>query len=86
MGFFPSKADFIMSGRGGRFSGRGGCGNNDHGGRGHGRGQNYTGATKTSRYGLCSALSNNVFDYGQMASADQMHTSWKKMVQYVGTN
>jgi hypothetical protein len=64
-----------MSGRGGRFSGRGGRGNSDRGGRGRGRGQNYTGATKTSRYGLCSALGNNVFDYGQKASADQMRMS-----------
>jgi hypothetical protein len=28
---------------------------------------------------------NSVFDYGQKGSADQMRTSWEKLVQYVGT-
>jgi hypothetical protein len=46
----------IMSGRGGRNSGRGGRGNNDRGGRGRGRGQNYTGASKASKSGLCTTL------------------------------
>jgi hypothetical protein len=27
-----------------------------------------------------------VFDYGQKYAADQMRTSWEKLVQYVGTN
>ena len=27
-----------------------------------------------------------MFDYGQKASADQMRTSWEKLVQYVGTS
>ena len=27
-----------------------------------------------------------MFDYGQKASADQMITSWEKLVQYVGTS
>jgi hypothetical protein len=27
-----------------------------------------------------------VFDYGQKSAADQMRTSWEKLVQYVGTN
>jgi hypothetical protein len=27
-----------------------------------------------------------VFDYGQNTAADQMRTSWEKLVQYVGTN
>jgi hypothetical protein len=27
-----------------------------------------------------------VFDYGQKSAADQMRTSWGKLVQYVGTN
>ena len=75
-----------MSGRGGRNSGRGGRGNNDRGGRGRGRGQNYTGGSKASKSGLCSALGSNVFDYGHKAAADQMRTSWEKVVQYVGTN
>ena len=74
-----------MSGRGGRSSGRGGRGNNDHSGRGRGRGQNYTGTSKASKNGLCTTLGNNVFDYGHKAAADQMRTSWEKLVQYVGT-
>jgi hypothetical protein len=77
---------FTMSGRGGRSSGCGGRGNNDRGGRGRGRGQNYAGASKASKSGLCTALGNNVFDYGHKAAADQMRTSWEKLVQYVGTN
>ena len=27
-----------------------------------------------------------MFDYGHKAAADQMRTSWEKLVQYVGTN
>ena len=75
-----------MSGRGGR-SGRGG-GRNSRIGRGRGvRGQNYSGAgTGGGKQGLCSAIGKNVFNYGQKASADQMITSWEKMVQYVGTS
>ena len=76
-----------MSGRGGRSHGRGGRGNNNNrSGRGRGRGQHYTGASKTSKSGLCTTLGNNVFDYGHKAAADQMRTSWEKLVQYVGTN
>ena len=66
-----------MSGRGGR-SGRNSC---------SGRGQNYSSdGTGGGKQGSCSALGNNVFDYGQKASADQMRTSWEKLVQYVGTS
>ena len=76
-----------MSARSGRSGGgRGGRGNNDRGGRGRGRGQHYTGTSKTSKSGLCTTLGNNVFDYGHKAAADQMRTSWEKLVQYVGTN
>ena len=75
-----------MSGRGGRSGRRGG--RNGRSGRGRGgRGQNYSGAgTGGGKQGLCSALGKNVFDYGQKASADQMRTSWEKLVQYVGTS
>ena len=75
-----------MSARGGR-SGRGG-GRNRYSSRGRGgRGQNYSGAgTGGGKQGLCSALGKNVFDYGQKVSADQMRTSWEKLVQYVGTS
>ena len=72
-----------MSGRG---NGRGGRGNNARGGRGRGRGQSYTAAASTAKRGLCTTLGTNVFDYGQKSSADQLRTSWEKLVQYVGTN
>jgi hypothetical protein len=39
-----------------------------------------------AKSGLCAALGINVFDYGQSAAADQMRTSWEKLVQVVGTN
>jgi hypothetical protein len=39
------------------------------------------GASKTSKSGLCTTLGNNVFDYGhKKAAADQMRTSWEKLV------
>ena len=73
-----------MSGRGGR-SGRGG-GRNSHSGRGRGgRGQNYSGAGMAESKAYVSHY-KNVFDYEQKASADQMRTSWEKLVQYVGTS
>lgn len=72
-----------MSGRG-RGRSRGGRGNGN-GGRGRGRGQYYTGTRSVSKKGLCEALGNHVFDYGHKACADQMRTSWEKLVQYVGT-
>jgi hypothetical protein len=55
-------------------------------GRGHGRGQNYTGTRMVANSGLCAALVNNVFDYGHRAATDQMRTSWEKLIQFVGTN
>jgi hypothetical protein len=73
-----------MTGRG-RGGSHGGCGG-ERGGRGHGRGQNYTGTRTVGKSGLCAALGNNVFDYGHRAAADQMRTSWQKLVQLVGTN
>ena len=71
-----------MSGRTGR--GRGGRG---RGGRGRGRGNSYsgTGVTTTKHKGLCSALGIHVFDYGQKAAADQMRTTWEKIVHHAGT-
>jgi hypothetical protein len=39
-----------------------------------------------AKSGLCAALGNNVFDYAHRAAADQMRTSWEKLVQFVGTN
>jgi hypothetical protein len=35
--------------------------------------------------GLCSALGNHAFDYGQKAATDQMRTTWEKIVHHVGT-
>ena len=77
-----------MSGRGGRGHGRGGRGGGNRGGRGAGRGRGYgySGATSSAKKGLCSELGSNVFDYGHKGAADQMRTSWEKLVQYVGTN
>jgi hypothetical protein len=69
-------------GRGGSHSGRGG----ERGGHGCRRGQNYTGARMEAKSGLCAALGINVFDYGHRAAADQMRTSWEKLLQFVGTN
>jgi hypothetical protein len=71
-----------MSGRGGRNNGRAGRSGN---GRGRGRGQNYTGTTTSTKKGLCDALGANVFDYGQKAAADQMRTTWEKIITYVRT-
>jgi hypothetical protein len=73
-----------MTGRG-RGGSRGGRGS-ERGGRGRARGQNYTGARTAAKSGLCATLGNNVFDYGHRAAADQMRTSWEKLVQFVGTN
>lgn len=76
-----------MSGRAGRNNGRGGRG---RGSRNRGRGSSYTGAGSSAKRGsakrgLCAALGNNVFDYGQKGSADQMRTTWEKLTQYAGT-
>jgi hypothetical protein len=77
-----------MSGRGGRNNGRSGRGRGiaNRGGRGRGRCQNYTGFVNAPKRGMCTNLGKNVCDYGQKSAADQMRTSWKKLVQYVGTN
>jgi hypothetical protein len=79
---------FKMSGKGGRNNGRGGRGRggSNRGGSGRGRGQNYTVSANAVKRGLCTNLGTNVFDYGQKSAADQMRTSWEKLVQYVGTN
>jgi hypothetical protein len=53
---------------------------------GHGRGQKYTGTRMVTKSGLCTILGNNVLDCGHGAAADQMRTSWEKLVQFVGTN
>jgi hypothetical protein len=73
-----------MSGRSIRSNGRGGRGRNDRQGRRDGRGQSFTGVSKVSKNGLCETFGGNVFDYGHKEAADQMRTSWEKLVQYVG--
>jgi hypothetical protein len=55
-------------------------------GRGRGRGKNYTGSANTTKNVMCANFGTNVFDYGQKSAADLMHTSWEKLVHYVGTN
>ena len=72
-----------MTGRGGRggSSGRG----RGRGPRNRNRGQNYSGNTRTTKKGLCAALGSHVFDYGHKAAADEMRTSWEKLVGYVGS-
>jgi hypothetical protein len=77
---------FKMSGRGGRNNGRGVCGHGGRGVSGRGRGQNYTGLANAAKKGTCTNLGTNVLNYGQKSAADQMRTSWEKLVQYVGTN
>jgi hypothetical protein len=36
-----------------------------------------------ARKGMCANLGTNVLDYGQKSAADQMHTSWEKLAQYL---
>ena len=78
-----------MSGRGGRLGRGRGSGRGSPSGRGgqRGRGSSYsgTGAAAAKHKGLCAALSHNVFDYGQKGAADQMRTTWEKLVHHVGT-
>ena len=50
------------------------------------RRQNYASENSVSKKGLYADLYNNVFDYGQMAAANQMRTSWENLAQHVGTN
>ena len=74
-----------MSGRGGQVrgcgvhNGRGGSGS-----RGHDRGSGNYNTTLNKNKGLCSALGNNVFDYGQRGAAEQMQMTWEKIVHHAG--
>ena len=73
-----------MSGRHGQ-RGRGRAGaRGDRGGQG--RGSYYNGSGTAAKHkGLCSALGNHVFDYGQKGAADQMRTTGEKIANHVGT-
>jgi hypothetical protein len=75
-----------MSSTGGRKP-RGGRGRGTSHGRGRGRGNYYSGsgATVATQKGLCAALTSHVFEYGQKGAADQMRTTWEKIVHHVGT-
>jgi hypothetical protein len=79
---------FKMSSRGGRNNSRGGRGRDgaNRGGHGRGRGENYNGSINAANRGMCTNIGTNAFEYGQKSAADQMCTSWEKLVQYVGTN
>ena len=76
----------MSSNTGGRNRG-GGRGRGTSRGRGRGRGNYYsgTGATVVKHKGLCAALTSHVFEYGQKGAADQMRTTWEKIVHHVGT-
>lgn len=76
-----------MSGRGGRGHNHGGHGGGSGRGSGcgHGRGNSYLGHHASNNKGLCSALGNNVFDYGLRGATDQMRNTWDKVCEYVGT-
>ena len=61
------------------------------GGRGYtrckrGQGHNYSGANSASKKGLFTDLGKNIFNCGHKEAADQMITSWEKLVQYTSTN
>jgi hypothetical protein len=77
-----------MSGRAGRYQGRGGRGGrgtpNVRGGRGRGNYYSSAGAVVKHK-GLCAALTNHVFEYGQKGAAEQMRTTWEKIVHHAGT-
>ncbi len=75
-----------MSGRGER-QGTGNHGSRDGNSRGgRGRGNYYSGSDKVVKHkGLCAALGSHVFDYAQKGAADQMRTTWEKIVHHVGT-
>ena len=58
------------------------------GGRGGGRGSRYStniNNINNKDKGLCSALGQNVFDYGQKGALYKMRTTWDKIVNHDGT-
>ena len=71
-----------MSGRG-RNGGRVGHGYTRRG-RGCGRGHNYSVANSASKKVLCIYLLNSVFNCGHKSAANQMRTSWVKLVHHIG--
>ena len=77
-----------MNNRGGKEGGRdargSGRGRGRSRGRTSGRGRDYSASTPKQK-GLCAALGEHVFDYGQKGAADQSRTTWEKIVHHVGT-
>ena len=71
----------IMSGRGVIIPYRGGRGNGNRVGRGRIRGHNYSGTSSAANRGLYNAIGTSVFDYSQKSAADQIRSSWEKLVQ-----
>ena len=55
------------------------------GGRGKGRESSYSSQGNTAKKGLCSALGKYMFDYGHKTAADEMRTTWEKIIQYIST-
>ena len=76
-----------MSGRAGRYQGRGGRGGrgspNVRGGRGRGNYCSSAGAAVKHK-GLCAALTNHVFEHAQKGAAEQMRATWEKIVHHAG--
>jgi hypothetical protein len=62
--------------------------NSDAKGRGRGHGGNKMNTTSTKNVtkgkGACEALGTHTFEYGQRGSADQMRTTFKEIIKYVG--
>ena len=70
--------------------GRGRRGNNNGNGnrgaaRGSGGGSAYGGTNKSSKGVGIEALGKHIFDIGNKTSADQVRTSWEKLVLHAGT-
>ena len=62
--------------------------NSDAKGRGRGHNGNKMNTTSTKNAtkgkGACEALGTHTFEYGQRGSADQMRTTFKEIIKYVG--
>jgi hypothetical protein len=74
-----------MSANSGRGAGRNGGRGRGRGSGRTGRGNDYSGSASSNKKGLCSALGNHVFDYGQRGSADQTKTSYETLTRHAGT-
>ena len=72
-------------GRRGRNGGHGGFGYTGYGRVfGHVIGHNYSVANSASKKVLCIYLLNSVFNCGHKSAANQMRTSWVKLVHHIG--